>query len=206
MKKDISLRKIINFLHKAGDLKSTIRFKDSKNIVGDSAAAHSWRVALMTFVVVNELKIKINLTKSLEMAIIHDIVESAVGNVDYTSISKGKITEKQKAILENEAIEKLKKLMPSFSGKNIFGLWKEYEKGITKEAKFIKAMNKLETLMYLAEVGFKSYDKPELIPNYADEAINNFPTLKYILKEIKNELKVELKKSGVSWKKEFDNI
>jgi len=206
MKKNSSSQKIINFLHKAGDLKNTIRFKESRNIIGDSAAAHSWRVALMTFIITNELKIKINLTKSLEMAIIHDIVESVVGNIDYTSISKGKITEKQKAILENKAIGKLKKLMPGFSGKNIFGLWKEYEKGITKEAKIIKAMNRLETLMYLVEVGFKSYDKPELIPNYADETINNFPVLKCILKEIKDEPKIEFKKGGIAWEKDFDSI
>jgi len=201
-----NLQKIIKFLHKAGGLKNAIRFKNSKNMIGDSAAEHSWRVALMTFIFADELKIKINLIKTLEMALIHDIVESIVGNVDYTSIIKGKITEKQKTLLENKAINQLRKSMTQYSGNKISALWKEYEKGITKEAKFVKAMNRLETLMYLVEAGFKSYDKPETIANYADEAVNNFPELKYILKEVKNELKKEFKKGGLVWQKDFDNI
>lgn len=201
-----SPQKIIRFLHKAGRLKNATRFKNSKKILGDSAAEHSWRVALMTFIFSDELKIKIDLIKALEMALLHDIVESVVGNVDYTYIIKGKITEKQKSLLENKAINQLRKSVTQFSGNKIYVLWKEYEKGITKEAKFVKAMNKLETLMYLVEAGFKSYDKPETIANYADEAVNNFPELKYILKEVKNELKKEFKRGGFVWKSDFDKI
>ena len=196
MAKDPS--KLIAFLHKAGGMKDAVRFKDSKKMIGDSAAEHSWRTALMVFVLADELKIKINLTKALEMALIHDIVESVAGNVDHVSIIKGKITEKQKANLENKAINQLKKTMPRFSGNKIPALWQEYEKGTTRESKFVKAANKLETLMYLLESGSKSYDEPEIIFHYADHAVNSFPELKPILEELKKELKREFKKGGIS--------
>jgi putative hydrolases of HD superfamily len=199
-----SPQKIIEFIHKAGELKTATRFKDSKNMVGDSAAEHSWRTALMTFILLDELKIKVNVTKALEIALVHDVVESVVGNVDYTSILSGKISEKQKKALEEKAISQLTKLLPQASGSKISALWHEYEKGITKEAKFVKAMNRLETMMYLLEVGHKGYDKPESIPNYADKVVIDFPVLHQLLKEIKGELKEEFKKGGLVWKKEFD--
>ncbi len=96
MAQNNSARKILSFLHQAGEMKTAIRFRESQKMTGDSAADHSWRVALMTFVIAQELKLKINLEKALAMALIHDIVESLVGNTDYTAIAKGKLTEKQK--------------------------------------------------------------------------------------------------------------
>lgn len=200
------MQNTIKFLHKVGQLKNVIRFEDAKDMVGDSAAEHSWRAALMTFVLADELKIEIDKTKALEMALIHDIVESMVGNTDYTSIVNGKITKEQQSELENKAINDLKELAASPSGDKIFALWKEYDEASTKEAKFIKAINKLETFMYLIETGYEGYDQPEAIANYADKAVSVFPELKDILKELKNEMKEEFKKGGFDWKEEFDNI
>lgn len=202
----IPSKSIIEFLHEAGKLKNVIRFSEAKNMPKDSAADHSWRTSLMALIIADNLKLKMNIAKLLELAIVHDIVEAVIGNIDYVLIAKNKISKNQKKLLEKKAINKLKKLLPPNIGKKIYGLWSEYENNITKEAKFIHALNKLETLIYLSEVGYKNYDIPELIPNYADEAINNFPALKYILKEIKGELKKEFKKGGIVWKKDFENI
>lgn len=197
-------KSIIAFFREAGKLKKVARFGEEKKMPKDSAADHSWRTALMALIIANDLNQKINLAKALEIAVIHDIVEAVIGNIDYVLIAEKKAVKSRKELLEKKAIIKLKKLLPKDLGEKVYNLWNEYENNITKEAKFIRALNKLETLIYLTEAGYKNYDKPELIPNYADEAIKNFPALKNILSEIKNELKKEFKKGGIAWKEDFD--
>ena len=85
-----------------------------------------------------------------------------------------------------------------------YNLWNEYEKGSTGEAKFVKALDKLETLTHLIEAGYKTYDRPEMIVNYADKAVKEFPELKGVLKIIKQKIKVEFDKGGIPWKEEYD--
>lgn len=193
-------KKIISFLHQAGKMKKAMRFSEAKNMPKDSAADHSWRTALMAPILAENLKLKLDTAKILELAIIHDIVEAVVGNTDYVSIARNKITENQKKEIENKAIKKLSNELPENIGKKVYSLWNEYENKTSKEAEFVCALNKLETLLYLSEVGYKYYDEPKLIYNYADESVKDFPALKETLDEIKNELKKEFKKSKINWK------
>ena len=43
--------KIFDFLHQAGKLKSALRFSEIKDMPRESGADHSWRVALMAFMI-----------------------------------------------------------------------------------------------------------------------------------------------------------
>ena len=42
-----NLDKVLNFLHRTEKLKSTVRFLERKDMVRESSAAHSWKLALM---------------------------------------------------------------------------------------------------------------------------------------------------------------
>ncbi|MDD4990410.1 MAG: HD domain-containing protein [Candidatus Pacebacteria bacterium] len=195
------IKKFVSFLHQAGKMKTALRFSEISNMPRDSAAEHSWRAAFMGFLVIDEFGIKLNKERALKMALAHDIVEIVVGNIDYISIVQKKISKKSQQALEKKAIEKIKKSLPQKSGKEVFNLWTEYEKGQTKEAKFVKAINKLETLAFLSEIGYKYFDKPDLIVHYADEAVKNFPALQNLFLQIKLGLKAEFKKGNIQWKK-----
>lgn len=196
--------KILNFLREAGKLKSTFRFNAADNVPKDSSAAHSWRLSLMAFVLADELKLKINTEHALKIAIVHDIVEAVAGDIDYRLIFKGKVTKEEKQRSEREAIEKLKQTLCARTGEMIYELWKEYEDGLTSEAKFIKALDKLETTIHIVESGYKSVDVPELIAKYADSAVSNFPELTDMLKAVKQKLKAEFAKGDIPWKEEYD--
>lgn len=199
------LKQILNFFQQAEKLKSIIRFSERKSIVRESSAAHSWRLALMVFVVRDELKLNINIEKALKIAIIHDLAESVTGDVDYILIADGKVSKKEKKKLEEDALQKIKNNLPKKIGKEIYNLWSEFEKGTTKEAKFVRALDRIETLTHLLKVGYKAYDRPELIPTYADKAVKNFPELTGMLKAIKQKLKTEFNKGKIPWKKEYEN-
>ncbi|MBM3250886.1 MAG: HD domain-containing protein [Candidatus Nealsonbacteria bacterium] len=193
------IKKLISFLRKAGNMKTALRFSENKGMPKDSAASHSWRTSLMCFLLTDELGIRVDLPKVLKMAIVHDIVESIVGNTDYVLLATNKVSESQKKEAEKGAIEELADMLPELSGLEIYNLWNEYEEGKTREAKFVKAVNKLETLIYLSEVGYRYYDRPKLIFNYADEAISDFPELAGVLEVIKENIKKEFKKGNISW-------
>ncbi len=201
-----NLEKIFDFFHIVGKLKETYRFSENKVVIKESTADHSWRLSLMAFVIIDELKLDINAEHAVKIAIIHDIAESITGDIDYRLIHNNKVSKEEKRQNELKAIKKLKESLPEERGNEIYNLWIEYEEGATKESKFIKALDKLETLTYLTEKGHKSYDDPEMSANYADKAVEEFPELKDMLKTIKKKLKAEFEKGNIPWKSEYDNL
>ena len=198
------LEKIFKFFHQAEKLKTTMRFLESKDIVQESSAAHSWRLSLMTFVIASELKLSLNTEKALKIAIVHDLAESITGDIDYLLITNGKVSKEEKKKLEENAMQQIKNSLPKKIGNEIYNLWKEFETQSTNEGKFVKALDKLETLTHLVEVGYKAYDKTEVIPTYADEAVKTFPELSGVLKKIKKELKLEFEKGSIPWREEYN--
>lgn len=201
-----NLEKIFSFLSQAGKLKDVLRYNEKRNGAKESVADHSWRLALMAFAMAEEVKVNVDVLKSTKMALAHDIAESITGDIDAVLIMEGKVTKEEKKKEEIMAMKEIKKIAPEKVGLEIYDLWDEYEKGETKEAKFIKALDKIETLMHLAESGYKTYDKPDLIPTYADGAVKNFPELLPMLKIVKKKLKDEFEKGGFEWKKEHDKV
>lgn len=201
------LNGVFNFLQQVGNLKFSYRFgAHPKMAHKESVAAHSWRLSMMVMVLLEDLKLDLNRQKCLELAIVHDIVESIAPDIDFVLIAKGKITKDYKLEKEKEAIEKLKLMLSDRVGDNLLNLWYEYAKKETREARFVYAMDKLETLSTLLEFGFEYIDEPGFIANYADDSVNNFLELKPILKEIKARLKDEYIRGGLKWKNEYDKI
>lgn len=201
-----NLEKILNFLHHAENLKSTLRYSSTKSGRKESSAEHSWRLTLMVLVVTKELNLDLDIDHAIKIALVHDITESITGDIDAIRIAEQEISKEEKQKLEIKAIKKLKDSLSSKTGEEIYNLWNEYEQGSTKEAKFIKALDKIETLTQLAESGYKIYDKPEFIANYADRAVRNFPELTGMLRAVKQKLKSEFKKGSIPWKKEYDRF
>ena len=93
----------------------------------ESVAAHSWGMAILALRLAPN---DIDLTKVLSMCLVHDLPEVIVGDLtphDDTT---------NKAELEHNA---MKSLAPEW-----LALFEEYEAGETKEAKFVKQIDKLD--------------------------------------------------------------
>lgn len=201
-----NLEKIFAFLHQVEKLKSTLRYNKTRAGRQESTADHSWRLALMAFLVAQELKLKLDLERALKIALVHDINEALTGDIDAIKIAQGEVAKTEKEKLELTAIRKLKDLLPQKQGEEIYGLWQEYESGQSEEAKYIKALDKLETLTQLVDAGYKTYDKPEFIANYADKAVSRFPVLLPMLKIIKENLRKEFSKGAIPWSSRYNQI
>jgi putative hydrolases of HD superfamily len=201
-----NIEKLLDFFAVAGKLKQAIRFSAAKKIKGDSSADHSWRLALIVFSVVEELKLKLDIQKAMKISLVHDIAEGITGEIDYRLIFFGKISKKKKNALEKKAMQKIQKIAPPKLGKEIFELWEDYENSDSREARFVKALDKIETTLHLLESGHKTYDFPELIAIYPQKAVADFPELKEMFRMVQKRLKSEFRKGKFPWKKEYDLV
>lgn len=199
-----NLEKIFDFLHAVENLKSTLRYNFTKTGRKESSAEHSWRLALMCSIVADELDLGLERDKVVKMALVHDLPEAIVGDIDAIEITSGRASKEEKGKKELDAMRKIREILPAQTGENIFSLWQEYEDDISREAKFVRALDKIETITQLVEIGHTKWDYPDFIARYPDEAVGEFPELLDMLKILKRKLRAEFEKGNLEWKKEYD--
>ena len=183
------MQEIIDFILSVENLKKERRkgWTLRKVKTPESVADHSFMVAFITLLLAENSKQKLNKQKVLELAVIHDIAESVCGDIT----PRDKNAKYKKQIEENAMQELTQNLSPKIK-KKILALWNEYEEGKTKEAKFVKEIDRLE-------VFFQAY-KYEKQNKGEKNLFNNVPIWKSQiknkeLKEIYNELKKKRKKN-----------
>lgn len=139
----IEARKILEFLHVAENLKKLIRHSWLSDGRRESVAEHTWRMSLMFLMVEPHLGITIDAKKTLEMIIIHDIIEALVGDVPAFEQFNAE-TKVQKIKMESEAINEIRLTLGNETGEKFHSLWHEFENKETNEAKVANALDKLE--------------------------------------------------------------
>lgn len=200
------IKKIIDFFQIINRLKRTYRYSECIDNINmqDSSADHFWRLSFMAFMVIDKLNLNINTQHALKIALVHDVAELVNGDIDAVRVHNGEITKEQKEKMEHDALLEITKDLPQKEKQEILSIWKEYSDGKTKEARFMNALDKIETLSHLVYVGYKHFDVPDLLAIYADNKVKLFPKLLPILKEVKLRLKQEYKKADFKWKKEYN--
>ena len=195
----------LTFLRRTKGLETVQRYGSSLRGKQNTVAEHSWRLGLMAFVIVAECNMDLDLGRVLALALLHDIAEAKTGDIDaYTKITGGERLIKEKMILEEAAMCEMTSDL-SF-GDSIYNLWREYEEQATVEAKFVKALDKIEGFLHIAEVGVEKYIPEAFYADYAtdavavfDEATDHVPELKDFLDVVKKNLRVQFEKRGVEW-------
>lgn len=115
----------------------------------------------MAIVLHQNLKNKPDLLKTLKMVLVHDLGEIYAG--DIWAFKKAKAN---KLKLEEAAIKKIVKSLEPKIRKELIKLWQEAEAGNTKEAKFVKALDRLEVLIQHNEADIKHLNRKELKFNF----------------------------------------
>jgi putative hydrolase of HD superfamily len=152
----------------------------------ENDAEHSWHLAMMTLVLAEHADTEIDVLKVLKMVLIHDIVEIDAGDTFIYDTLKSHIN------TENElnAAKRIFGLLPTEQADELITIWQEFEAGLTNEAKFAKAMDRLEPLLQNTsnnggtwkefDVDYsKVYEKKKIIKdastslwNYAENLLN----------------------------------
>ncbi len=171
---------IIQFLEEVGKLKSIKRTGWIKHHIPDpeSVADHSFRVAVMSLVLAEKAGIDAN--KCVKMALVHDIGEAKVGDLIKFD-AKGYLPGYEEKLLnESKAVEEITGLI---GGKVYDSLFKEYSENKSKEARFVKQVDKLERALQALEYEKKVRIKLDEFFQSADMLVD-IPILKEILLEI----------------------
>lgn len=138
----MELEKYIAFMEETEKLKSVVRTAWSGTGRRESTPEHSWRLALFAAILADSYP-QLNAEKLLLMSLVHDIGEIYEGD-----ISAALYPDKEdKYRTELQAVQKVFGLLPKEQGEKLFAVWKEYNDGLTGEAKLIKALDKAETIL-----------------------------------------------------------
>jgi putative hydrolases of HD superfamily len=198
-----NIKGFFEFIGLANRLKETYRFSEVPKIRGtESSADHSWRLALAAIALHKELKLALDMEKALKIAIIHDLAEAITGDIDIRLLKNNEKKAMEKHDNEKKAMELICKSLSKAARDEIQGLWREYEGSGSKEAKYIKALDKIEGLMHLEEKG--GFDDAELIGMYGNNAVLDFPELLPVFRELKKRLKAQCIGKGLSWRAEYE--
>lgn len=196
---------ILTFLRRSKGLESVERYSASLRANKNTVAEHSWRIALMALVVGTECKVRVDVNRAVAMALLHDLAEAKTGDIDAVELIRGgEKMAKEKAEKEENAMREITDDLPF--GDWLYSLWREYEDQETIDAKFVKALDKIEGFLHIAEVGVESYIPKEFHAEYAskaveafDEATHHFPELGDFLGTVKKELQKKFEEAGVEW-------
>lgn len=133
----------LNKLRNINRLKSVYR----ENSVGkrkESSAEHSWSCLIIADYFLGLKNYNINPLRVYELLMYHDLVEIEAGD---TPLSK-KADRNEKAKKEAEAAKRLASCLPDATGKKFIMLFKEFEEGLTIEAKFARAVDALDAQIH----------------------------------------------------------
>lgn len=152
----------------------------------ENDAEHSWHLAMMTIVLAEHSDKRIDVLKVLKMVLIHDIVEIDAGDTFIYDTIKSHTNTDEELI----AAKRIFGLLPVEQAEEFIAIWKEFEEGMTDEAKFAKSMDRFEPLLQNTsnnggtwaefDVRYqKVYDKKKAIKNgsaviwnYAEHLLN----------------------------------
>lgn len=162
------LKDAFKFYYKATELKDMLRqgavqWSVDKNRL-ESIAEHTFGCMILAIGLQSELDIDVDMEKVLEMLTIHELEELSIGDVTpLDNIEKSKLTSKARP-----AVYKIVKSLKL--GDKLISLTDEYNLNVSKDAKFAKAVDKLECVLEfkkyqdLGQVSL-SHLKPEMLKN-----------------------------------------
>lgn len=134
----------LSFIKEVENLKNIRRSAWTSDGSQETTAAHSWRLALMAGLLSEEDAYEgLNSRRVLMMALVHDLGELYDGDISAVlRPDPGKKYETEKA-----AVCRAVSMLEKKRQEEILELWEEYERGETAEARFVKALDKAETII-----------------------------------------------------------
>ncbi len=182
----------------AQSLKDVKRFSTVNSIFHESVAEHVFGVIFLAQTLMKTYLLNLDFEKVIYMCLLHDFGEIGLEN-DFTVDAQADLKIKQiKEKYEQQIIEQLDEKHNQYS---IIETIKEYEEQKTSEAKFVNAVDKLESAIHIIKQNCtKSLDiENHTIPRLK-KAISNFPQLQPMYESVKAKL-LQLSKKERAFKK-----
>ncbi len=137
------LGSIISFVKKAEGLKNTLRSGYTSSGKKESVADHTWRLTLFAVMLYDQYFSHLDFQKLVKICLIHDLGEIVNGDIPAPDQSN----KPSKSANEEIDFRAIINPLPEEMKDELMNLWKEYEEASSEEARLVKALDKLETLI-----------------------------------------------------------
>ncbi len=136
------------FLNEADRLKQILR---ATTLVDGSrpenSGEHSWHLALYALVLADQAGPGVDINRVIRMLLIHDLVEIDVGDVPIHSANGQAHGSEATLAAEAKAADRIFGLLPSDLRDSLRTLWEEFETAETPDARFAKALDRVQPVM-----------------------------------------------------------
>lgn len=143
---DDGLDGLYRFVESAGALKDTLRSGWTAAGRAESVAEHSWRLALMA-VALTPRQPELDALEVVKLCLVHDLGEAISGDVPAIA----QAGDPERAARERRDLETLTAPAPADVRAELVRLYDDYTGARSPEARFVKALDKLETLITHAQ-------------------------------------------------------
>ncbi len=109
----------------------------------ENTAEHSWHLTAMALTLAEYAPAGTDLTRAVELLIVHDVVEIDAGDTFAFDVSANA----DKAEREAAASARLFGMLPEDSGQYLRACWDEFETGVTPSARFANALDRFQGLV-----------------------------------------------------------
>lgn len=142
---DNKLQQQMDFIIEIDKLK---RIERRTSLIGgarlENSAEHSWHLAMMALILHKHANNDLDLSRVLQMLLVHDIVEIDAGDTFAYDIDGYA----DKLDREMKAAKRLFGLLPAEQAQEMLELWLEFERQETHEAKFAASLDRLQPLIH----------------------------------------------------------
>lgn len=130
------------FIQEAERLKYVLRSAHTSTGRKESTAEHTWRLCLlaMTF---QDLLQPLDYERVLKLCVVHDLGEAIGGDVPAVA----QTADSGKSERERSDLLRLASSLPPALQAEFLALWEEYEFATSREARVVKALDKIETII-----------------------------------------------------------
>jgi putative hydrolases of HD superfamily len=146
-----SLARQIGFIMEAGRLTSVLR---QNTVTGgyrrENSAEHSWHLAVMALVLAPLAPPGTDICRVIAMLLLHDLVEIDAGDL---FLYAPDAEHRRQAVAEEAAAERLFGLLPDGQESSMRALWDEFCERATAEARFARAMDRLQPILLNHQAG-----------------------------------------------------
>ncbi len=141
---DERLREQLTFLVEVDRLKTILRRSPLVSAPRqENDAEHSWHLAMMVLLLAEHSDEPIDAGHTVQLVLVHDLVEIHAGDTPLYDTSAGEDQRERETL----AADELFGLLPDDQARRLRALWDEFEERRTPEARFAKAMDRLQPLL-----------------------------------------------------------
>ena len=141
----------IRFVLEADRLKTVLRQSPiTDGSRRENSAEHSWHLALMALALAGHAPPGTDLGRVTAMLVLHDLVEIDAGDLFLYSDAAALARQEE---AERAAADRIFAILPGAQAARLRGLWEEFEERRTPEAKFARALDRLQPMLLNMQTG-----------------------------------------------------